>query len=69
MEIFYYFYFGVYYMDLKEYSCDVCYKQFDFVNFVLRYKRLYIGDRFYICKICGWGFNLSGNLNQYLVIY
>jgi len=57
------------YMDGKEYSCDVCHKQFDSANSVMRHKRSHSGDRPYICKICGWGFNLSGNLNQHLAIH
>jgi len=60
---------GTHYMDLKEYSCDICHKQFDSANSVLRHKRSHTGDRPYICKICGWGFNLSGNLNQHLAIH
>ena len=60
---------GSHYMDLKEYSCDICHKQFDSANSVLRHKRSHTGDRPYICKICGWGFNLSGNLNQHLAIH
>lgn len=54
---------------LQEYSCDICHKQFDSANSVLRHKRSHTGDRPYICKICGWGFNLSGNLNQHLAIH
>lgn len=57
------------YLDMKEYSCDICHKQFDSANSVLRHKRSHTGDRPYICKICGWGFNLSGNLNQHLAIH
>ncbi|XP_078361845.1 uncharacterized protein LOC144646175 isoform X2 [Oculina patagonica] len=60
---------GTHYMDLKEYSCDICQKQFDSANSVMRHKRSHTGDRPYICKICGWGFNLSGNLNQHLAIH
>ena len=60
---------GSHFMDLKEYSCDICQKQFDSANSVLRHKRSHTGDRPYICKICGWGFNLSGNLNQHLAIH
>lgn len=60
---------GLHFMDLKEYSCDICQKQFDSANSVLRHKRSHTGDRPYICKICGWGFNLSGNLNQHLAIH
>ncbi|PFX11990.1 Fez family zinc finger protein 2, partial [Stylophora pistillata] len=57
------------YQDMKEYSCDICHKQFDSANSLLRHKRSHTGDRPYICKICGWGFNLSGNLNQHLAIH
>ena len=60
---------GTPYIDMKEYSCDICHKQFDSANSVLRHKRSHTGDRPYICKICGWGFNLSGNLNQHLAIH
>ena len=57
------------YTEDKEYSCDICHKQFDSANSVMRHKRSHSGDRPYICKICGWGFNLSGNLNQHLAIH
>ena len=57
------------FMDGKEHSCDICHKQFDSANSVMRHKRSHSGDRPYICKICGWGFNLSGNLNQHLAIH
>lgn len=60
---------GTHYMDSKEHSCDICHKQFDSANSVMRHKRSHTGDRPYICKICGWGFNLSGNLNQHLAIH
>lgn len=69
METSHHLHSGAHYMDLKEYSCDVCHKQFDSANSVLRHKRSHTGDRPYICKICGWGFNLSGNLNQHLAIH
>lgn len=57
------------YADGKEHSCDICHKQFDSANSVMRHKRSHTGARPYICKICGWGFNLSGNLNQHLAIH
>lgn len=69
METSHHLHSGAHYMDLKEYSCDICHKQFDSANSVLRHKRSHTGDRPYICKICGWGFNLSGNLNQHLAIH
>ena len=53
----------------NRHNCDICQKQFDSPNSVLRHKRSHTGERPYICNICGWGFNLSGNLNQHLAIH
>lgn len=52
-----------------KYKCKYCSKVFGIDSFLQIYFRFYIGERFFVCFVCGYRFIIKGNFKVYFYRY
>ncbi|KAJ6645739.1 Zinc finger protein [Pseudolycoriella hygida] len=55
--------------DIKTYTCDVCHRQFNYKNVLIRHLRTHSGEKPYECKVCQKTFSRSSILRTHLRIH